>query len=60
VTPRYIQGVRAAGFPDITLSQLVEFRIHGIDKEYIDYVKGLLQGKEVTARKIVSMKIHGI
>ena len=56
----FIKEIRSTGFEDISLSKLVEFRIHGIDKEYIEYVKDLLKGREITPQKVVSMKIQGI
>jgi hypothetical protein len=62
VSPEFIREVRSTGFKDISLSKLVEFRIHGVDKEYIEFAKDLLEkrGREATPSRIVSMKIHGI
>jgi hypothetical protein len=60
VSPKFIREIREAGFEDIPISTLVEFRIHGVDADYIEYVRRLLDGRELTPRKVVSMKIHGI
>jgi len=55
-----IKEVRSAGFPDISLEKIQEFKIHGIDKDYIQYCRDLLKGKkELTPDLVIKMKIDG-
>ena len=55
------KDIRSAGFPDLSLGKILEFKIHGIDKDYIQYCRELLKGKkELTPELVVKMKINGI
>ena len=47
-------------FHDISTSKIICFKVHDIDKEYINYVKGLLKGKELSASKVINFKVQGI
>ena len=61
MTPAYVKDIRSAGFPDLSLDKILEFKIHGIDKDYIQYCRELLKGKkELTPDRVISMKINGI
>ena len=62
VDPDYIKEIRSTNLPDISLSRLVEFRIHGVDAEFIEFASEVLKkrGKKVTAAAIVNMKIMGL
>ncbi|HSG28444.1 MAG TPA: hypothetical protein VLA34_08180 [Candidatus Krumholzibacterium sp.] len=60
VSAEFVREIRDAGFEDISLDELVRFKIHGVDADYIRYVRKLAGDKKLTARKIVSMRIHGI
>ena len=52
---------RYQGLKYDSLKESLEFRIHGIDKDYIDYCRELLKGKkELTPELVVKMKINGI
>jgi hypothetical protein len=43
------------------LREILEFKIHGIDKAYIEYCRDLLKGKkELTPDLVVKMQINGI
>ena len=42
VTPEFIREVRGMGYPNATADELVQLRIHGIDREF---VRSLTDGK---------------
>jgi DNA-directed RNA polymerase specialized sigma24 family protein len=43
------------------IAEIQEFKIIGIDKDYIEYCRELLKGKkELTPELVVKMKIDGI
>ena len=42
------------------MSRIIEFKIHGVDKEYIEYARGLMKDKKLTPGKVINMKIMDI
>jgi len=54
----YVGQLAAAGYPDLSVDDLVSFKIHGVTAEYI---RGLQNaGFKPSADEIVSMRIHGV
>ncbi|MBC8183190.1 hypothetical protein H8E88_18965 [candidate division KSB1 bacterium] len=46
--------------PLTSASKIISFKVHDIDKEYVNYVKGLVKGKELSASKVITFKVQGI
>jgi beta-lactamase regulating signal transducer with metallopeptidase domain len=54
----YIDGMKAAGFDNLTVDELIAFKIQGVTPEY---VRGLHeQGLHPDADKLVAMRIQGV
>ena len=57
-TQGYIGEIAAAGFPDLSIDDLIAFKIHGITGDYIRSVQAT--GFKPTADQLVAMKIHNV
>ena len=60
ISVNYIKDIQKLGYTDISASKIISFKVHDIDKEYIEYIRSLVKGKEITANKLITMKIQGI
>jgi beta-lactamase regulating signal transducer with metallopeptidase domain len=54
----YIDGMKAAGFGDLTVDQLIAMKIQGVTPQYVSGLHE--QGLHPDADQIVSMKIQGV
>jgi len=58
VTPEYIRRMREAGYGNIKVERLVEFRIHGVDEDLIRSARA--HGfNNLSADDLVDLAIHG-
>jgi BlaR1 peptidase M56 len=54
----YIDQIANAGYKDIDVDQLIAFKIHGIEPDYIRDIRAA--GYDPTPDELVAFKIHGI
>jgi beta-lactamase regulating signal transducer with metallopeptidase domain len=57
-TGSYSQAIAAAGYPQLSVDQLIEFKMQGITPEYIRELRAA--GFQPSAKEIVAMKIMGV
>jgi hypothetical protein len=58
VTPAFIKEVAAAGYSQLPIDRLVEFRIHGVTAAFIRDLKA--EGYDnLTPAQLVRARIHG-
>lgn len=56
--PGYLAGLKAAGYTDLNVDQIIELKVHGVSPGYIGEMTSIL-GK-LTHRQLVDLKIHGV
>jgi len=56
--PSYIDGMKAAGFPDLTVDQLIALKIQDVTPDYVREVRE--QGLNPTADNLIAMRVQGI
>jgi len=54
----YIQDLTDAGYPNLTVDQLIAFKIHGVSAEYIRQLRAAGVEK-LSADQLVAFRIHG-
>jgi beta-lactamase regulating signal transducer with metallopeptidase domain len=54
----FLDGLASAGFTNLDVDDLIQFKIHGVTPEFIRQVKAA--GFQPTADELVSMRIHGV
>jgi beta-lactamase regulating signal transducer with metallopeptidase domain len=54
----FLDGLAAEGYKNLTVDDLISFKIHGVTPEYIRSVKAA--GFQPTPDDLVSMRIHGV
>jgi beta-lactamase regulating signal transducer with metallopeptidase domain len=57
-TGSYSQAIAAAGYPNLSVDQLIEFKMQGITPDYIRRLRAA--GFQPSAKEIVAMKIMGV
>jgi beta-lactamase regulating signal transducer with metallopeptidase domain len=57
-TPNYIAEITAAGYSNLSIDDLISFKIHGVTGDYIRSVRAM--GFTPDSEQVVSMKIHGV
>jgi len=58
VTPEYIKQMRDAGYGGIKIDKLVQFRIHGVDADFVRRAKAH-NFNDLSADDLVELAIHG-
>jgi hypothetical protein len=58
VSVDFIKEIRALGYPDVTVPELVKLRIHGVTPEFIKEVREAGY-KEMSVGDLVDFSIHG-
>jgi beta-lactamase regulating signal transducer with metallopeptidase domain len=54
----YIDGMKAAGLPDLTVDQLIALKVQDVTPEYVREVRE--QGLNPTADNLIAMRVQGI
>jgi beta-lactamase regulating signal transducer with metallopeptidase domain len=55
----FIQGLADAGYPNLTVDQLIAFKIHGVSAEYIRQLRAAGVDR-LTPDQLVAFRIHGV
>jgi beta-lactamase regulating signal transducer with metallopeptidase domain len=59
VSPGFIRDLRSLGYDELSLDDLVEFRIHGVSPEYIRSLESAGY-PDLPADRLVEFRIHGV
>jgi beta-lactamase regulating signal transducer with metallopeptidase domain len=55
----WLDGVRAEGYTDLSVDQLIALKIHGVDGDYIRAVQAAV-GTKLTSEHLVAFRIHEV
>ncbi|MFY9553948.1 MAG: M56 family metallopeptidase [Blastocatellia bacterium] len=55
----FISDMAAAGFPNLTVNQLIALKTHGVTPQFVRELAGIFS-KKLTPDEVVAMKIHGV
>jgi len=55
----YVQDVKKTGYPDLSIEQLLQMRIHGIDADYIKAMKAA-GFDNLSFEELMQLRIHGV
>jgi hypothetical protein len=58
VNARYIEEVRASGFPDVSARDLIEFRNHGVNADFLRDLRD--SGYNFSPRDAIELRNHGV
>jgi len=57
-SPGFVEGLKAEGFNDLSVDDLIAFKTHGVSPDFIRRIKAA--GFQPTPDELVSLRIHGV